>query len=218
MEQLETFIVESPDAVGAKTTRSLIMDTIADLSLSRVIGKLRVFVDPVEPVFIFAALLRLGTPSIKLKDFAKVDMGSLGKDEIKIEIDKEAFTVKLLNKLWARYGKENIEQPDKKVLIVKTDPIKELDAMRELVIEEPQQEVLDRLIDAIALRIIPEGFRVRKHELSMSHVLFVASEDTLKPEWLAKAKDMLESLRFENSDKYSSFKSSTEFSKREENA
>lgn len=197
MEQLETFIIESPDAVGAKTTRSLIMDTIADLSLSRVIGRLRVFVDPVEPVFIFAALLRLGTPSIKLKDFAKVDMGSLGKDEIKIEIDKEAYTIKLLNKLWARYGKENIEQPDKKVLIVKTDPIKELDAMRDLVIEEPQQEVLDRLIDAIALRIIPEGFRVRKHELSMSHVLFVASEDTLKPEWLAKAKDMLESLRRE---------------------
>jgi putative methanogenesis marker protein 17 len=197
MEQLETFIVESPDAVGAKTTRSLIMDTIADLSLSRVIGRLKVFVDPVVPVFIFVALLRLGTPSIRLNDFAKVDMGSLGKDEIKIEIEKEAFTVKLLNKLWARYGKENIEQPDKKVLIVKTDPIKELDVLRELVIEEPQQEVLDRLIDAIALRIIPEGFRVRKHELSMSHVLFVASEDTLQPEWIAKAKDILESLRRE---------------------
>jgi putative methanogenesis marker protein 17 len=197
MEQLETFIVESPDAVGAKTTRTLIMDTLSDLSLSRVIGRLRVFVDPVEPVFIFAALLRLGSPSIRLKDFAKVEMGALGKDEIRIEIDKEAFTVKLLNKLWSRYGKENIEQPDKKVLLVKADPLKELDAMRELVIEEPQQEVLDRLIDAIALRIIPEGFRVRKHELSMSHVLFVASEDTLKPEWLAKAKDMMESLRRE---------------------
>ncbi|VVB94044.1 Uncharacterised protein [uncultured archaeon] len=197
MEQLETFIVESPDAVGAKTTRTLIMDTIADLSLSRVIGRLHVFVDPVEPVFIFAALLRLGTPSIRLKDFAKVDMGALGKDEIRIEIDKEEYTIKLLNKLWERYGKENIEQPDKNVLIVKADPLKEMDAMSELVIEEPQQEVLDRLIDAIALRIIPEGFRVRKHELSMSHVLFVASEDTLKPEWLAKAKDMLESLRRE---------------------
>jgi len=40
-------------------------------------GKLKVFVDPVEPVFIFVALLRLGAPSIKIKDFAKVDMGSL---------------------------------------------------------------------------------------------------------------------------------------------
>src|SRR3990170_4181402 len=195
MEQLETFIVESPDTVGAKTTRILIQDSLADLSLNRVLGRLKVFVDPVEPVFIFVALLRLGTPAIRLKDFAKIDMGSLGKDEVRIELQREAFTVKLLNKLWEKYGKESIEQPDKKIIIVKTDPMKELDVLRELVIEEPQQEVLDRLIDAIALRIIPEGFRVRKHELSSSHVLFVASEDTLKPEWLEKAKDIIESLR-----------------------
>ncbi len=197
MEQFETFIVESPDATGARTTRSLILDTVSDLSLSRVIVRLKVFVDPVEPVFILAALLRLGSPSIKIKDFAKVDMGALGKDEVKIELDKEMFAVKLLNKLWAKYGKVNIEQPDKKIIVVKTDPIKDLDMLRELVIEEPQQEVLDRLIDAIALRIIPEGFRVRKHELSATHVLFVASEDTLKPEWLAKGKEIMDSLRRE---------------------
>ena len=197
MEQFETLIVESPDATGARTTRSLIQDTVSDLSLSRVIVRLKVFVDPVEPVFILAAILRLGSPSIKIKDFAKVDMGALGKDEVKIELDKEMFAVKLLNKLWAKYGKNNIEQPDRKIIIVKTDPIKDLDMLRELVIEEPQQEVLDRLIDAIALRIIPEGFRVRKHELSNTHVLFVASEDTLKPEWLAKGKEIVDSLRRE---------------------
>lgn len=197
MEQFETFIVESPDATGARTTRSLIQDTVSDLSLSRVIVRMKVFVDPVEPVFILAALLRLGSPSIKIKDFAKVDMGALGKDEVKIELDKEMFAVKLLNKLWAIYGKNNIEQPDKKIIIVKTDPIKDLDMLRELVVEEPQQEVLDRLIDAIALRIIPEGFRVRKHELSNTHVLFVASEDTLKPEWLAKGKEIMDFLRRE---------------------
>jgi len=111
MEQLETFIVECSDATGAKITRSLIQDTLADLSLSRVIGRLKVYMDPVEPVFIFAALLRLGTPSIKIKDFAKVDMGALGKDEVKIELEKEMFTIKLLNKLWGKYGKDNIEQP-----------------------------------------------------------------------------------------------------------
>jgi len=197
MEQLETFRVESPDAVGAKTTRTLILDVLADLTLNRVIGRLKVFVDPVEPVFIFTALLRLSTPAIRLKDFAKIDMGSLGKDEVRIELQREAFTLKLLNKLWEKYGKESIVQPDKKIIIVKTDPMKELDVLRELVIEEPQQEVLDRLIDAIALRIIPEGFRVRKHELTASHVVFVASEDTLKPEWIKKANDMLESMRGE---------------------
>ncbi len=196
MEQLETFVVESPDAVGAKSTRILIQDTLADLSLNRVIGRLKVFVDPVQPVFIFTAILRLGTPAVRLKDFAKVDF-VIGKEEVKIELQREAYAVKLLNKLWEKYGKENIEQPDRKVIIVKIDPVKEVDALNELVIDEPQQEVLDRLIDAIALRIIPEGFRVRKHELSTSHVLFVASEDTLKPEWIAKAKEMLDSLRRE---------------------
>ena len=195
MEQLETFIVESPDAVGAKTTKILIQDVLADLSLNRVIGRLKVYVDPVEPVFIFVALLRLTTPAIRLKDFAKVDMGALGKDEIKIELLREAFTIKLLNKLWEKYGKEKIEQPDKKIIIIKVDPLLYLDEMKELVIEEPRQEVLDRLIDAIALRIIPEGFRVRKHVLTPSYVSFVASEDTLKPEWIQRGKEMLASLQ-----------------------
>lgn len=195
MEQLETFIVESPDAVGAKTTRILIQDVLADLSLNRVIGRLKVYVDPVEPVFIFVALLRLTTPAIRLKDFAKVDMGALGKDEIKIELLREAFTIKLLNKLWEKYGKEKIEQPDKKIIIIKVDPLLYLDEMKELVIDEPRQEVLDRLIDAIALRIIPEGFRVRKHVLTPSYVSFVASEDTLKPEWIQRGKDMLATLQ-----------------------
>ncbi|KCZ72684.1 putative methanogenesis marker protein 17 [Candidatus Methanoperedens nitroreducens] len=197
MEQLDTITVECADAVGAKATRILIQDNLADLSLNRAIGRLKVFMDPVESVFIFAATLRLGTPAIKLKDFARVEMGSLGRDEVRIELEREVYTVKLLNKLWERYGKENVEQPDKKVIVVKTDPVKEVDALRELVIEERQQEILDRLIDAIALRIIPEGFRVRKHELSTSHVLFVASEDTLKPEWIKKGKDMMDTLRRE---------------------
>jgi len=199
MELIETFIVETTDTkVGAKTTRMLIQDTIADLSLTRAIGRLKVFVDPELPLFIFVALLRLGAPSIKVKDFAKVEMGALGKDEIKISVEQETHIGKLQNKLWAKYGKDNIEQPDRKIFIVKTDPLKDLDMLRDLVIEEPKQEVLDRLIDAIALRIIPEGFRVRKHELTNDYVIFVASENTLKPEWVAKGKEILEFLRRED--------------------
>ena len=199
MELIETFIVETTDTkVGAKTTRMLIQDTIADLSLTRAIGRLKVFVDPELPLFIFVALLRLGAPSIRVKDFAKVEMGALGKDEIKISVEQETHIGKLQNKLWAKYGKDNIEQPDRKIFIVKTDPLKDLDMLRDLVIEEPKQEVLDRLIDAIALRIIPEGFRVRKHELTNDYVIFVASENTLKPEWVAKGKEILEFLRRED--------------------
>jgi putative methanogenesis marker protein 17 len=199
MDLIETFIVETTDTeVGAKTTRMLIQDTIADLSLTRAIGRLKVYVDPELPLFVFVALLRLGAPSIKVKDFAKVEMGALGKDEVKILLEQETHIGKLQNKLWAKYGKDNVEQPDRKILIVKTDPLKDMDMLRDLVIEEPKQEVLDRLIDAIALRIIPEGFRVRKHELTNDYVIFVASENTLKPEWIAKGKEILEFLRRED--------------------
>jgi len=41
--------------------------------------------------------------------------GGSGKDEIKIELQREVFTIKLLNKLWEKYGKEKIEQPDKRL-------------------------------------------------------------------------------------------------------
>ncbi|MBE0521151.1 MAG: methanogenesis marker 17 protein [Candidatus Methanoperedenaceae archaeon] len=198
MEPLETISVESPDIVGAKTTETLIRDTLADLSLTRVIKRLKVYVDPVEPVFIFTALLRLSSPPVRIKDFSRVEMTDIEKDEVKLELLKETHVVKLLNKLWDRYGKANIDQPDKKVILIQTpEPDKEVELLKELIIEEPQQEVLDRLIDAVALRIIPEGFRVRKHELTKSHIVFVASEDTLKPEWIERGQEMLKSLRRE---------------------
>ncbi|MCX9014437.1 MAG: methanogenesis marker 17 protein [Candidatus Methanoperedens sp.] len=196
MEPLETISVESPDIVGAKTTKSLIKDTLADLSLTRVIVRLKVYVDPVEPVFIFTAVLRLSSPPVRIKDFAKVEMTNIEKDEVKIELSKETYVVKLLGKLWDRYGKGNISQPEQKVILIQTPlPDKEVEFLNELIIEEPQQEVLDRLIDAVALRIIPEGFRVRKHELTKTHIMFVASEDTLKPEWIERGKEMMKSLK-----------------------
>ena len=198
MEPIETISVESPDVVGAKTTKTLIRDTLADLALTRVINRLKVYVDPVEPVFIFTALLRLSSPPVRVKDFAKLEMTDIEKDELKIELSKETYIVQLLQKLWDRYGKDNISQPDKKVILVQApEPDKEVKFLNELIVADPQADVFDRLIDAVALRIIPEGFRVRKHDLSKSHIMFVASEDTLKPEWIERGKEMLESLRSE---------------------
>ena len=198
MEPIETINVESPDVVGAKTTKSLIKDTLADLSLTRVINRLRVYVDPVEPVFIFTALLRLSSPPVRIKDFAKVEMTDIEKDEVKLELSKETYIVQLLHKLWDRYGKDKISQPDKRIILIQTpEPDKEVEFLKELIVADPQADVFDRLIDAVALRIIPEGFRVRKHDLSKSHIMFVASEDTLKPEWIERGQEMLKTLRSE---------------------
>jgi len=197
MELLESLEVECPeDETGAKATKKVVEDNLTDLGLIRVFSRIKIFVDTREPVFIFAGILRSGVPPVRLKEIGKIELGALGMNEVKITLDKEIHMVKLLEKLKARYGLGRIEQPERTTLLVKVEDIdKEMDFLKEMVIEEPQQEVRERLVDAIALRIIVEAFRIRRHEITDSHVLFVASEDTLKPEWIRLGKTILEELK-----------------------
>ncbi len=66
--------------------------------------------------------------------------------------------------------------------------------LADMVIADPRREIEMRLADAL-LRITPEGFRVRHHVSTGSEMLFVASEDSIKPEWVKKAEDMMDQLK-----------------------
>jgi len=197
MELLETFIVECPgDETGARLTKTIVEDSIADLALGSVFKRIRVFVDTREPVFIFAALIRTMVPPVMIKDMSKVTLGEFGKNEIIINVTNETYLTKMLTHLWGRYGKENLAQPERGKVVVKTQNVmREVDVIPEIVVDEPQRELKDKLVDAVALRILPEAFRVRKYELSDSHILFVSSENTLRQEWLDRGKNMLDMLR-----------------------
>ncbi len=179
----ETIIVESPEEVGADIYRKVIIDVLSDLALGRVLLKIRAFVDVTEPVFIFVGLRKKGLPSVKLSDFADLEIGGYGKPEVVISLNKEAYIPKLLNKLWERYGRGNILHKERTMIVVETpDYMTEVDLLEDMVIDEKVQEINDRIVDAM-LRIIPEGFRVRYHELPEEYILFVASEDPIKQDW-----------------------------------
>jgi putative methanogenesis marker protein 17 len=187
MEEYEKIIVESDEETGADVYNRVIIDVLSDLALGRVLEKVRAYIDVKEPVFIFVALRRFGLPSIRLSDFAEVDMGDYGKNEVTINLLKESYIPQLLNKLWERYGKGNIEHSERSMIIVHTpDYFTEVDFLREMVIDEKIAQINDRIMDAM-LRIIPEGFRVRYHQLTEEYILFVASEDPIKQEWKDKA-------------------------------
>ncbi|MCK5217514.1 MAG: methanogenesis marker 17 protein [Methanosarcinales archaeon] len=187
MEEYEKIIVESDEETGADVYNRVIIDVLSDLALGRVMEKVRAYIDVKEPVFIFVALRRFGLPSIRLSDFAEVDMGDYGKNEVTINLLKESYIPQLLNKLWERYGKGNIEHSERNMIIVHTpDYFTEVDFLQEMVIDEKIAQINDRIMDAM-LRIIPEGFRVRYHQLTEEYVLFVASEDPIKQEWKDKA-------------------------------
>lgn len=187
MEEYEKIIVESDEETGADVYNRVIIDVLPDLALGRVLEKVRAYIDVKEPVFIFVALRRFGLPSIRLSDFAEVDMGDYGKNEVTINLLKESYIPQLLNKLWERYGKGNIDHSERNMIIVHTpDYFTEVDFLREMVIDEKIAQINDRIMDAM-LRIIPEGFRVRYHQLTEEYILFVASEDPIKQEWKDKA-------------------------------
>ncbi len=195
MKPLEIFRVESPDKIGAKSYELVIRDVLADLELTTVLGRLWVYIDPAEPVFILCALIRAGIPPIRIKDMADIKTGTTSAEGVLIAIINEGYVVSLLSTLAAEYGRENISQPDKKTVAIATeDKIEVAKSVAEVIIADPRREVDTRLADAL-LRITPEGFRVRHHVSTESEMLFVASEDAIKPEWIDQANDMMNQLK-----------------------
>lgn len=197
MKPLEIFRVESPDKTGAEAYELVTRDVLADLELTTILGRLWIHIDPKEPVFIFCALIRTGLPPIRIKDVADVATGVSSKEEVIITILNEGYVVPLLNALVAEYGRENISQPDRATMKIATEGMDKIEVSKsiaEVVIADPRREVDKRLADAL-LRITPEGFRVRHHVSTGSEMLFVASEDSVRAEWIKSANNMMKELK-----------------------
>ena len=195
MLPLEVFRVESPDKTGAESYESVIRDVLADLELTTVLGRLWIHIDPTEPVFIFCALIRTGLPPICVKDMADISTGTPSTKQVELKLTNEEHVSTLLNILWIEYGRENVSQPERLVITIDTEDKDEVArTLADVVIADPRREIESRLADAL-LRITPEGFRVRHHVSTGSEMLFVASEDSIKPEWVKKAEDMMDQLK-----------------------
>jgi putative methanogenesis marker protein 17 len=195
MLPLEVFRVESPDKTGAEAYESVIRDVLADLELTTVLGRLWIHIDPSEPVFIFCALIRTGIPPIRVSDMADISTGTPSAKHVELKLTDEEHVSTLLNILWVEYGRENVSQPERKVITIDTEDKDEVaQKLADVVIADPRREIESRLADAL-LRITPEGFRVRHHVSTGSEMLFLASEDPINPEWVKKAEDMMDQLK-----------------------
>jgi putative methanogenesis marker protein 17 len=59
------------------------------------------------------------------------------------------------------------------------------------VVYDPEKELMVGLMDVI-LRIVPEGFRVRRYIRKDDIIAVIASEDPIKNEWVEKALRLME--------------------------
>ena len=193
MDSLEIFAVESAIASEQEFYRKIVEDNMASLRLAPAIGRIKVLLRPEDSLFQMAIILRDVGTRVTTDDIADVEAKPVA-GEIIISIKKEQYIPELLGKLWERYGKANISQPDRWTVAISTDrPDEEASFLKDMVVADPRHRLHENLVD-FAIRITPEGFRVRYHLYKGNKFIFVASEEALKHEWIEETETMLEKL------------------------
>lgn len=193
MDSLEVFDVESAIAPEQEFYRKIIEDNLSNLKLAPAIGRIKVVLRPEDSLFQMAILLRDVGTRVTTTDIADVDAKPIAR-EIIISIKKEQYIPELLGILWERYGKANISQPDRWTVAISTDnPKEEAAFLKDMMVADPKHRLHENLVD-FAIRVTPEGFRVRYHLYKGNQFIFVASEEALKHEWIEEAGAMLEEL------------------------
>lgn len=193
MDSLEIFAVESVIASEQEFYRKIIEDNLANLKLAPAIGRIKVVLRPEDSLFQMAIILRDVGTRVTTIDIADMEAKPVAR-EIIISIKKEQYIPELLGKLWERYGKANISQPDRWTVAISTDkPEQEVAFLKDMMVADPRHRLHENLVD-FAIRVTPEGFRVRYHLYKGNQFIFVASEEALKHEWIEEAGAMLEEL------------------------
>jgi putative methanogenesis marker protein 17 len=190
--QPERFTVESTDPEGAEKYDGVVRDVLSDLNLVRSIGRLHVYIDPKQPVFIAVGLFRRSLPTLTLGDVA--DIASVN-EGLMVSVRDEQYAATAVGKLYLKYGRDRLIPTDRTAVIVPPmgDYAKQHDDIASIVVYDPKDELKKAVIDAL-IRITPEGFRVRKHYISEHMLAFIASEDPIKPEWIDICRKLREKI------------------------
>lgn len=174
MSGLGYFVVESPEATGKAYYERIAGDVLQDLNLLQVVEKLHIYVDPGVPIFVAVGVTRKLPPHVRVRDFAAVVPLE---SRITLSIGDETYLAPLLTLLWDRYGKAQVDQPDRFTVVV-TAPNVTAQEIEDTIVMDPTGSLYRDLIYALVC-IQPEGFKVRKQSYGDGRFFFVASEDTL---------------------------------------
>ena len=156
MLAVEYFEVECPEPVGAEYYKQITNDVLLDHNLLKVIEKLHVYIDPKVPLFIAVGILKPITTVVKVGDIANVNPQE---GKMTLVITEETYLASMLRIFWERFGKDQVEQPDRFTVVLYNVPTtaKEIEA---IVIGNPSESLNKDLIYAFR-QIAPEGLRLR---------------------------------------------------------
>jgi putative methanogenesis marker protein 17 len=174
MKAFEYFEVECEDAVGAESYRRIAADILGDLDLIKVIGRLHIYIDPKVPLFLAVGVTRKLPRRVRLRDFANVLEQEGG---VVIDISDETYLSQLLNILWERFGRDQVEQPDRWTIRIQGVEMN-VSEIEDLIVFDPTESLAKDIIYALQY-VAPEGFKVRRQLVKEGRFYYVASENTL---------------------------------------
>ncbi|MBN1454835.1 MAG: methanogenesis marker 17 protein [Methanomicrobia archaeon] len=173
--------VEGGDAFANAAYETICKDTFRDLGIRSSIDNAYLFLHPEEHVFIISITIGRVASPIRVGDVASFDKKTL-------RIGDEKYAPKLLSLLWDKFG-ERAQQLSRLMIELNLED-EELAPLKEMVIYDPREDLIARILDAID-RILPEGARVR-YPIPADHaVTIIASEDPISEEWKQRAKELV---------------------------
>jgi len=177
--------IESPDEEGKMAYERTISTVLAESTIKGLMKSVYAYADPREPVFILIIQLARGGGVLRFSEVAT--MKSV-RDGVIVVCENDKLMPEVLRVLWEKYGRERVEQLSRYEIMVRGEIGEDL--LNE-VVYDPEKELMVGLMDVI-LRIIPEGFRVRRYIRKDDVMAVIASEDPIKNEWVEKALRLME--------------------------
>ncbi len=168
--------VDCTDRSGGEQYKYIAEKSVEDLGLTGTVEGIWMYIRPEEPLFII---------SIKYKEFVgKNTIGELGSvqsraEGVKITLFSEVDVGDALKTLWGTYGRDRVEQGGR--MEIRVDGV-EAEEVKDIKIRDKPIDVGSK-VNELALRIVPEGFRVRHVTKKGGEITIVAAEDPIKEEW-----------------------------------
>jgi putative methanogenesis marker protein 17 len=178
-------LVECYDKKGAEVYEMIIKQIFQVIFLGTSVDDLKAFVDPDQVVFILAIKMRKTPNNTFLKEVATLDYDKK-ENKTNIFIENENFLPNILEKLWLKFLREDIYQPNRYSLVLQGNNLD----LNDLIIDNPQSNLQKRIYDAV-FRILPEGFKIIKDMSQGDIIAVIATDELIKDSWVEKANEYI---------------------------
>ena len=181
-------LVECYDKKGAEVYEMIIKQIFQDLVLGPSVEDLKAFADPDQVVFILVIKMKKASDNVYLKDVASLTFDKEENQTI-INVENENYLPNILKKLWEKFSREEIQQPNRFNILVSGEHYE----LNNFIVDNSNINLQKKIYDAV-FRILPEGFKIIKDISRGDIIAVIATDELIKDAWIEKAEEYIEEL------------------------